>query len=55
MKFIITLALLVGIVWGWVLNIKAIIGLGTDHIGELIVRLFGVPAFPLGALFGWFL
>lgn len=39
---------------GWVLNIVAIVGLmGGDITAELVVRIVGVLAFPIGGIVGY--
>lgn len=41
---------------GWVINLISIFtDLATISLVELIVRIVGVPVFPVGALAGWFI
>lgn len=48
------IALWVGAIAGWVMNIIAIVGgIHGALTTEMIVRLIGVPFFPLGAIMGW--
>lgn len=48
------LALVVGIVWGWISNVINIMSYETlEMTGLLIVQIIGVFLVPLGALMGW--
>ena len=49
------LAVLLGLVIGWVMNIIKIVELvGGDITGILITRLVGTVVFPLGGVLGYF-
>ena len=49
------LAVLLGLLVGWIMNIVAIIGSMGDAItGMFIARLVGTVVFPLGGILGYF-
>lgn len=49
------LAVLLGLLIGWVMNIVAIVGSMSDAItGMFIARLVGTVVFPLGGVLGYF-
>ena len=49
------ISLLLFMLIGWGINLYAIFQFGFESLPVLqIVRLVGVPVFPLGALMGWF-
>lgn len=49
------LAVLIGLLIGWVMNIVAIIhSIGDAITGLFIARLFGTIVFPLGGVLGYF-
>lgn len=49
------LSLLIAGIYGWVVNLIAVIGADFGHVtGLLIVRCIGIVVGPLGALIGWF-
>lgn len=46
---------LIAIVVGWCMNLVHVIGsLSGEFTTELVVRLVGIPVFPLGVICGWF-
>lgn len=50
-----TLLLVLAAAVGWVLNIAKIVGTINDPLtAMLLLRVFGVPFFPLGCVLGWF-
>jgi hypothetical protein len=49
------LAILAFLVPGWIMNLVAVIShFETMALGELLVRLAGLPIAVLGAFMGWF-
>lgn len=49
-------ALVIAVIYGWVINIFALLNMPWDPItGEFTLRLVGILFGPLGAVLGWFL
>ena len=42
------------VLWGWVLNLLALLDMGGDITGLMVARGIGVAIPPLGALLGFF-
>lgn len=51
--FVLTTAISLGMIFGWVANIIALIG-ATHFTGMVVARTIGIFVFPLGAVLGWF-
>lgn len=53
--FVVAVCLFIASVIGWVMNI---VNLVTAHVdmatGTLVVRIIGIPFWPIGAAMGWF-
>jgi len=56
--FIVWLVFYIGCIVSWVANIFKLFGALSIHgmtaSGEIILRLIGVPFFPIGVILGWF-
>lgn len=46
-------ALVIGALWGWVVNIIALAGNQGESVGLIALRIVGIFMAPLGSILGW--
>jgi hypothetical protein len=54
MAFAAAMILFIAFVYGWVLNIVALIKMGgVESLGLMVLRIIGIFVAPLGSVLGW--